>query len=198
MKYLSIKNWEKFQHYKNRTPPWIKLHRDLLRDYDFCCLQDASKLHLVLLWLLASQLDNKIPNDPPWIQKQLGLKSKVNIKDLINQGFIYEASEVLAECKHLAIVETEAYKEETETEKRKGKISGSKTFPPTQEEVSSYCKERENSIDAGSFIDHYTSNGWMVGKAKMKDWKAAVRTWERKRSEGSKKQSNTGIFEGVL
>ena len=67
MQTLSIKNWEKFQHYKDRNPPSIKLNRDLLRDYEFACLQDASKLLLIELWLLASQLDNKIPNDPKWL-----------------------------------------------------------------------------------------------------------------------------------
>ena len=53
MNYLRVKNWEKFQHYKDRTPPWIKLYRDLLNDYEFSCLQDASKAHLMLIWLLA-------------------------------------------------------------------------------------------------------------------------------------------------
>ena len=51
--------------------------------------------------------------------------------------------------------------------------------PPTLEEVTAYCIERGNSIDPQHFIDHYTSNGWLVGKNKMKDWKAAVRTWEK-------------------
>ncbi len=51
--------------------------------------------------------------------------------------------------------------------------------PPTLEEVTAYCIERNNSVDAQRFIDYYTSNGWQVGKNKMKDWKAAVRTWER-------------------
>lgn len=50
---------------------------------------------------------------------------------------------------------------------------------PTLEEVKKYCEERNNNIDAERFMDHYTSNGWVVGKTKMKDWKAAVRTWER-------------------
>ena len=52
-------------------------------------------------------------------------------------------------------------------------------IPPTLEEVQSYCLERNNTVDAERFINHYTSNGWMVGKNKMKDWKAAVRTWEK-------------------
>lgn len=49
---------------------------------------------------------------------------------------------------------------------------------PTIEEVKLYCKERNNSVSATKWINHYISNGWMVGKNKMKDWKAAVRTWE--------------------
>ena len=52
--------------------------------------------------------------------------------------------------------------------------------PPTIEEVTAYCKERGNRVDAQQFIDFYTANGWMVGKNKMKDWKACVRTWERR------------------
>lgn len=51
--------------------------------------------------------------------------------------------------------------------------------PPTLEEVRVYCIERNNNVDAERFIDYYTANGWQVGKNKMKDWKAAVRTWER-------------------
>ena len=54
--------------------------------------------------------------------------------------------------------------------------------PPTVEEVRAYCIERQNNVDAERFVDYYTSNGWQVGKNKMKDWKAAVRTWERNRS----------------
>ena len=50
--------------------------------------------------------------------------------------------------------------------------------PPTLAEVQAYCLERGNNVDAERFIDFYSSKGWMVGKNKMKDWKAAVRNWE--------------------
>ncbi len=61
-----------------------------------------------------------------------------------------------------------------------GKPQKRKRFiPPTLEEVQAYCIERNNNVDPQRFIDYYTSNGWQVGKNKMKDWKAAVRTWER-------------------
>ena len=51
--------------------------------------------------------------------------------------------------------------------------------PPSIEEVAAYCQERGNSVDAARFVDFYSSKGWMVGKSRMKDWKAAVRNWER-------------------
>ena len=57
------------------------------------------------------------------------------------------------------------------------------------EEVKKYCQERQNNVDPNKWIDHYTSNGWMVGKNKMKDWKAAVRTWEHKDNKGGIKLS---------
>lgn len=61
----------------------------------------------------------------------------------------------------------------------------SKRFiPPSVDEVRAYCGGRQNGIDPQRFVDYYTSNGWMVGKNKMKDWKAAVRTWEQKENRG--------------
>ena len=52
--------------------------------------------------------------------------------------------------------------------------------PPTYDEVNTYCNERGNDVDAQAFVDFYTSNGWKVGNNPMKDWKAAVRTWEKR------------------
>lgn len=51
---------------------------------------------------------------------------------------------------------------------------------PTLDEVQAYCQERVNHVNAAQFIDYYESKGWMVGRNPMKDWKACVRTWERK------------------
>lgn len=61
---------------------------------------------------------------------------------------------------------------------------------PTVEEVQNYCREKGYAIDPERFVDYYTSNGWMVGKSKMKDWKAAVRTWV-KRENGSSRQQDS-------
>ena len=71
--------------------------------------------------------------------------------------------------------------EENKTEKKKTdqKREVKRFAPPTLEEVRAYCEERGNNVDPDRFIDYYTSNGWRVGKNPMKDWKAAVRSWER-------------------
>lgn len=110
MSYLSVANWEQFQHYKDRTPPWIKLHREILDDYEFSCLQDASKAHLMLIWVLASQLENKIPNDPKWVKNKLGVVDDIDFNELIEKGFLVlasDASKPLAKCS----LETEEDKE---------------------------------------------------------------------------------------
>lgn len=54
---------------------------------------------------------------------------------------------------------------------------------PSLQEIEAYCRERNNRVDARVFYDFYESKGWVVGKSPMKDWKAAVRTWERGRDE---------------
>lgn len=67
------------------------------------------------------------------------------------------------------------------------KVTTKKVFAkPTVEEVRAYCRERNNGINADSFVDFYESKGWLIGKNKMKDWKAAVRTWERSRKNNER------------
>lgn len=96
-----------------------------------------------------------------------------------------------ARCKQVAskVAENEdkpARQEERrgEQEERRGDSDARKRArnafqPPAVGEVEAYCRERANEIDAGRFVDYYATRGWKLGKAAMKDWKAAVRTWER-------------------
>ena len=74
----------------------------------------------------------------------------------------------------------------------KERESKSKAFtPPSLEDVRAYCGERNNNVDPQRFIDFYESKGWFVGKNKMKDWKAAIRTWEQRDKETPKKKSDS-------
>lgn len=71
------------------------------------------------------------------------------------------------------------------------KKSGDERFKvPAVDEVAAYCAERGNNVDAHAWWDFYQSNGWMVGKNRMKDWKAAVRTWEQRHKDESKTKDN--------
>lgn len=71
----------------------------------------------------------------------------------------------------------------------------SKRFtPPSIEDVKSYCLERKNRVDPEEFIDFYQSKNWMVGKNKMKDWEASVRTWEKRGKEQASKNKNPALF----
>lgn len=88
---------------------------------------------------------------------------------------------MLPECSQSIEIEKEKDIElEKEIEKDSKQQRQQKRFIiPSVEEVAEYCKERGNSIDPQRFWDYYESKGWFVGRNKMKDWKASVRTWER-------------------
>ncbi len=63
--------------------------------------------------------------------------------------------------------------------------------PPTVDEVASYCRDRQNDVNAQRFVDSYAAKGWKIGQTPMKDWKAAVRTWEQRDGEQGKKPVKT-------
>ncbi len=186
---FSVKNWGEFQHYKDRNPPWIKLHNHLLDDYDFEYLSDSEKGHLLCIWMLASRTKNKMPFDSRWITKKIGASSKVNLDALVDAGFLVveqDASKTLHKENQTATVSIPSEeKRRGEGEKSRVEDSGAKRFaPPSLENAIQYFGERAiakniliNPNEPEKFIDFYESKNWMVGRNKMKDWKAAVRNW---------------------
>lgn len=78
----------------------------------------------------------------------------------------------------------------------KNNINNNNNIPPKIEEVSEYCTLRENRVNPEQFMDYYGSKGWMIGKNKMKDWKAAVRTWERRNHDKQENRVNPEKFSG--
>jgi hypothetical protein len=99
---LMPKNWEKFQHYKHRSPPWIKLHRDILDDFDWWSLPIASRAIAPCLWLLAScEEDGEFDATPEKLAFRFRMTEKeiqLAIKPLIEKGYFVSASDTLAEC----------------------------------------------------------------------------------------------------
>lgn len=122
---LVPKNWHEFQHYKDRAPPWIKLHKGLLDNYEFQCLPVASRALAPMLWLLASENDKgEIDASPKKLSFRLRITEReVNdaLKPLIDNGFfevLQEDSELLAERKRDALPEKRRGEGEKETERR--------------------------------------------------------------------------------
>ena len=109
---LRVSNWGDLQHYKHRRPPWIKLHRSLLDNYEFACLQDASRALAPSLWLLASEYDDGvITSSVSEICFRLRMSHERFVKallPLISANFIeclHDASSALARCKQDAMPE---------------------------------------------------------------------------------------------
>jgi hypothetical protein len=113
-----IANWERFQHYGDkRTPPWIKLHYEMLTSKDWVKFNDASKLLAVVCMMLASRNKGIVEGDIEYIQQVAHLRTKPDLKPLITSGFLIPASAMLADAS------TNEEEEKEEEEKEEGQYS---------------------------------------------------------------------------
>jgi hypothetical protein len=108
-----VRNWTKFQHYKDRNPPWIKLHVEILSSKDWVMLDDAGKLLAIACMIVAAKDNGNVPDDPSYIQRVAYLQTKPDFKPLIKVGFL----EVLADASNLLADARPEKETETETEK---------------------------------------------------------------------------------
>jgi hypothetical protein len=118
-----VKNWLTFQHYKDRNPPWIKLHFSLLSSRDWVMLDDASRVLAVACMLIASRNKGEIPADPAYLKRVAYLNKTPNFKPLVDCGFLESAST----CKQEQ-AEFRPEERREETEKREIALSPSGAF----------------------------------------------------------------------
>lgn len=129
------------------------------------------------------------------VEKQLIIKEEYQLSNIKlcryrvspNVGVVRKAYGGSAESVHNNNRDNNSNSRESNTRARMCK--------PTVDQIAAYCAERRNGIDAQSFYDWYESNGWKVGRNPMKDWKAAVRTWESKRKKDTKPQQPKNAFD---
>lgn len=125
MTIYKIVKWEIYQHYKDRNPPWIKLHTELLNSKTWVMLDDASRVLAIATMLIAARnnTNGEFDDDPVFFQKVAFLNQKPNFQPLVNIGFIEvvhaDASNMLATCKQSASPEKRRVETETETENKK-------------------------------------------------------------------------------
>ena len=186
---LQPKNWAVFQHYKDRCPPWIKLHRDLLNDRVYMCLPLASKALAPLLWLLASESkDGIFDGSMDELAFRLHITPKEydeGIKPLINKGFFVVASGVLADSYQDAIPETET---EVETKKETKKKATVVAAPEgvSQEVWDTFVQQRKASravitpVVIKTIAAEAQKAGWTLDKALAE---CAARGWRGFKAE---------------
>jgi hypothetical protein len=205
---LQPKNWAVFQHYKDRCPPWIKLHRDLLNDRVFMRLPIASKAIAPMLWLLASESkDGIFDGSLDELVFRLHLTKKEyedGVKPLIDNDFFIVVSGVLAERKQSAIPETET---ETEGETKKERD----TEPPegvSLEVWNSFVKQRKarkaqiTERVMKSIKEQAKIAGWTLDNALneivVRNWQTFRADWVNKEDKLSKTgQMNQRVISGL-
>jgi len=122
MQFIRIREWEKYQHYKDRSPPWIKLHRGVLSSRTWVSCTDAEKALAIACMLLAALNDNRIPADPAYIKRVCYLDSEPNLQKLADLQFIEfidEHGNPLADASTALAIGTKRTSE-TEGEERRG------------------------------------------------------------------------------
>ena len=194
---LQPKNWAVFQHYKDRCPPWIKLHRDLLNDRAYMRLPIASKAIAPMLWLLASESkDGVFDGSLDELVFRLHISEKdyqAGVKPLIDNDFFNVVSGVLAERLQTAIPETETEREaETKKEKKTlGKrLASDFSFPKEWED---FCQQTRPELSPVKTFDQF-KDYWIAqaGQKGVKlDWFATWRNWVR--STNAPKQNPADI-----
>lgn len=189
MGYFRIANWDQYQHYKDRSPPWIKLHVDILSSKTWVMLDDESRVLALASMIIASKNSGKVPNDASYMKRVAYLKT-CNFKPLIEIGFLIDDSvcyQALADDSNSPLLFSSLSLKGGEGGKRKiathlpndwvlpdewGDWAVAENFLTTEQVVSEWP----------NFKDYYISHG----KA-MKDWQATWRNWVRRSHEFKKK-----------
>ena len=129
MNYANIKNWEEYQHYRDRCPPWIKLHVKILNDKDFTALSCASRGLLIQLWILASENEGKTPINIEEIKFRLrdnSIKEK-DVNLLIDKGFLVGCKQMLADASELLAKDTGSVSVSVSVSPKEGESEGENT-----------------------------------------------------------------------
>lgn len=160
MIYFRVRNFEEFQHYKHRNPPWIRLYERILRDRKFYLLDEHSKYVIIGLFLLASQHENRVEFDEQWISDQLHLKTLPNWKTILESEFIQpidcDASAMLAACKRDASQSITDNSDSTETE------------------ILSFSKSTKRSEDAADIFNFWNQQPAIVHHRELKSQERAI------------------------
>lgn len=181
---MKIKNWSKFQHFKDRRPPWIKLYRDILDDIEWHELDARASKVLVMCWLIASEYDGNLPDT-----KTLAFRLRMSEKDTkdcvskLSHWLDQDDIAVISDVYQHDPLETER---ETEKEERQNTRRGSRLDPNflLPEEWCSFCIKTRPELSAFDVWEQFRDY-WIAqpGQKGVKtDWEATWRNWVRRQN----------------
>ena len=177
---MKIKNWTKFQHFKDRRPPWVKLYRDILDDLEWHELDPLAAKVLVMLWLIASEDDGRIP-DTKTLAFRLRL-TEVKTKEVViklSHWLEQDDINVISERYQHDPLETERETEKEKEKKALGKrLANDFSFPLEWEQ---FCQQTRPELSPVKTFDQF-KDYWIAqaGQKGVKlDWFATWRNWVR-------------------
>ena len=181
---MKIKNWSKFQHFKDRRPPWIKLYRDILDDIDWHQLDPLASKVLVMCWLIASEYDGQLPD-----MKTLAFRLRMSEKQTsecvskLSHWLDQDDIDVISDRYQDDAPETER-ETETETKERQKSNRGTRLpadclLPPEWVE---FCQQERPDLNPqrtfAEFKDYWCA--LPAGKGVKTDWTMTWRNWVRR------------------
>lgn len=181
---MQIKHWKKFQHFKDRKPPWVKLYRDVLDDIEWYELDPLASKVLVMCWLIASEDDGKLPPAKTLaFRLRMSEKQTIDCLNKLSHWLEQDNINMISERYQDDSLETERETEkETETEKKRGtkgsRLSADFVLP---EEWIAFCQQERQDLNPYKVFDGFKD--YWVAKAGAQgvklDWLATWRNWVR-------------------
>ena len=212
---LNIRNWDKWQSYRRDRgqPPWIKVHREIMRNIEWVGMTDAQRGQLVAIWLLAADHDGVIPASPELVQKLCFMSEKPDLKFFMDQGFIEHDATLASERRQNDQPETETETEtETEAEESRAQqappdvekstpeakhripLTGNNHHPVTEDDLERY-RELYPSIDVNQSIRNMI--GWLEANPQRRSGtargaKSRMTTWLARDQDKSSRNPSQG------
>jgi len=194
---MQIKNWKKFQHFKDRNPPWVKLYRDILDDLEWYELDPLASKVLVMCWLIASEDDGKLPPAKTLaFRLRMSEKQTIDCLNKLSHWLEQDDISVISERYQSDSLETET-ETETETEKEREKETEAKQRTKGSrlsadwvlpKEWADWARQERPDLDLRSvgeqFRDYWSAKAGS-GATKL-DWQATWRNWVRNQKQSYK------------
>jgi hypothetical protein len=200
---FAIKNWDQYQHYRDRRPPWIKLHVEILNDVDFAKLDRSARGLLLQLEALAAKSDGSLLYNQEVISFGLRLNDFQldELNPLFESGFLIpdeECKRLLEDARICVRSPLLCSSSSLKTKRRRKEPEEVRDAPPSPEEVQAFLDEiGEKRFTGEEFCAAGERDGWMTGKGHarkpMVSWRGGVRTWRTSRDRWDR-ENNTPVF----